>query len=228
MTSPARAMPEVPAQRWPVASTVVIFALAVIGTLAFAILNSAWAEWIQARLATSSDLVNGLAFSAFPLVVGGLIVAISPRRFGIGLGTTLDKWRLVLLLTLAMAVFAAAALTLVGSNPFRGANPIIQVVAVPLSEELVFRGVLFTLVLAALSRVHASGRALWLAAVVSGVAFGIGHLNNLSSYDATFVVAQAVYASVLGMAGGWLRARTSSVLPPILMHAAVNLVALVY
>jgi len=127
-----------------------------------------------------------------------------------------------------MSVFAAAALTLVGSNPFRGANPIIQVVAVPLSEELVFRGVLFTLVLGALSRVHPSGRALWLAVVISGVAFGIGHLNNLGSYDATFVVAQSVYASVLGVAGGWLRGRTSSVLPPILMHAAVNLVALVY
>jgi len=221
-------MPEVPARQSPVAPTLVLFVVAVIGVLGFAILNSAWADWVQARLATSSDLVNGLAFSAFPIIVGGLVVAISPRRFGIQLGTTFDRWRLVLVLTLAMSVFAAAALTLVGSNPFRGANPIIQVVAVPLSEELVFRGVLFTLVLGALSRVHPSGRALWLAVVISGVAFGIGHLNNLGSYDATFVAAQAVYASVLGVAGGWLRARTSSVLPPILMHAAVNLVALVY
>ncbi len=172
--------------------------------------------------------MNGVAFSAFPLVLGALVVAASPRRFGVQLGTTLGRWRLVLLLTLAMSIFAAGALTLVGSNPFRGANPIIQVVAVPLSEELVFRGVLFTLVLSALSRVHPSGRALWLAAVISGVAFGIGHLNNLGSYDATFVVAQAVYASVLGVAGGWLRAATSSLLPPFVMHAAVNLVALVY
>jgi membrane protease YdiL (CAAX protease family) len=228
MTSQAHAMPKVPARRSPIASTVVILAFALIGALAFAILNSTWADWIQARLATSSELVNGLAFSAFPLVVGGLIVATSPRRFGIQLGTTLDRWRLVALLTLAMSVFAAAALTLIGSNPFRGANPIIQVVAVPLSEELVFRGVLFALVLGALSRVHPSGRALWIAAVISGVAFGVGHLNNLGSYDATFVAGQAVYASVLGVAAGWLRARTSSILPPILMHAAVNLVALVY
>jgi membrane protease YdiL (CAAX protease family) len=157
MTSHARTMPGNLARRSPVASTVVIVVLAVIGALAFAILNSAWADWIQARLATSSDLVNGLAFSAFPLVVGGLIVAASPRRFGIQLGTTLDRWRLVLLLTLATSAFAAAALTLIGSNPFRGANPIIQVLAVPLSEELVFRGVLFALVLGALSHVHPSG-----------------------------------------------------------------------
>jgi membrane protease YdiL (CAAX protease family) len=228
MASHARAILEVPTRRSPIASTVLIFALAVVGTLAFAILNSAWADWIQARLDTSSDLVNGLAFSAFPLVIGGAVVAANPRRFGIQVGTTPDRWRLVLLLTLAMSVFAAAALTLIGSNPFRGANPVIQVIAVPLSEELVFRGVLFALVLGALSRVHASGRALWLAAVISGVAFGIGHLNNLGSYDAIFVVGQAVYASILGVAAGWLRARTSSILPPILMHAAVNLVALVY
>jgi membrane protease YdiL (CAAX protease family) len=235
MASQARALPS-PApsptpsvRRSPVAWTVGISVLAVIGTLAFAIANSAWADWIQPRLATSSDLVNGLAFSAFPLVVGAVVVAFGgPRRFGIQLGTTLDRWRLVLLLTLAMSAFAAAALTLVGSNPFRGANAIVQAVAVPLSEELIFRGVLFTLVLAALRRVHGPGRALWLAVWISGVAFGIGHLNNLGSYDATFVVAQAAYASVLGVAGGWLRAATSSILPPVLMHAAVNLVALVY
>jgi membrane protease YdiL (CAAX protease family) len=228
MTTHARTVPSPSVQRSAVASTVGILILAVIGTLAFAIANSAWADWIQARLATTSDLVNGLAFSAFPFVIGAVVVAFNPRAFGIQLGTTLDRWRLILLLTFAMCVFAAAALTLVGSSPFRGAEPIVQVVAVPVSEELVFRGVLFTLVLGALRRVHAPGRALWLAVVISGVAFGIGHLNNLGSYDATFVVAQAAYASVLGVAGGWLRASTSSILPPVLMHAAVNLVALYF
>lgn len=228
MTTHARAVPSPSVPRSPVLSTVGILTVAVIGTLAFAVANSAWADWIHPRLSTSSDLVNGLAFSTFPLVIGALVVAVNPRGFGLQLGTTLDRWRLVVALTLAMCAFAAAALILIGSNPFRGANPIIQVVAVPLSEELVFRGVLFTVVLGALRRVHAPGRALWLAAVISGVAFGIGHLNNLGNYDATFVVAQAAYASVLGVAGGWLRASTSSLLPPILMHAAVNLVALIY
>jgi membrane protease YdiL (CAAX protease family) len=228
MTTHARAVPSPSVERSTVAPTAVISVLAIVGTLAFAAANSAWADGIQARLATSSDLVNGLAFSAFPLVIGAVVVAFNPRGFGLQLGTTLDRWRLVLLLTLAMCVFAAVALILIGSNPFRGANPVIQVVAVPVSEELVFRGVLFTLVLGALRRVHAPGRALWLAVVIGGVAFGIGHLNNLGSYDATFVVAQAAYASVLGVAGGWLRASTSSILPPILMHAAVNLVALIY
>jgi membrane protease YdiL (CAAX protease family) len=221
-------MPSASASRSSAAGTAAVGIFAVIGTLAFAIANSAWADWVQARLATTSDLVNGLAFSAFPLVIGAMVVAFNPRGFGIQLGTSVDRWRLVLLVTLAMSAFAAGALTLVGSNPFRGADPIVQVVAVPISEELVFRGVLFALVLGALRRLHAPGRALWLAVVISGAAFGIGHLNNLGSYDATFVVGQAAYASVLGMAGGWLRASTSSLLPPILMHAAVNLVALVY
>lgn len=209
-------------------STVAIFVLAVIGTLVFAVANSAWADWIQARLATSSDLVNGLAFSAFPLVIGGLIVARDPRRFGVQVGTTLDRWRLLLVLTCAMSAFAAGALLLIGSNPFRGANPIIQVIAVPVSEELIFRGVLFTLVLGALARVHPPGRAMWLAAVISGVAFGIGHLNNLGSYDAMFVVAQAAYATVLGLAAGWLRASTTSIVGPVVMHSTVNLVALYF
>lgn len=210
----------------PAAATAGIFALAVAATFAFAFANSAWADWIQVRIGSGSDLLNGLAFSAFPLAVGLVVTGWAPRRFGLQLGTTKDRWRLVVLLTLAMSAFAAGALALVGSNPFRGADPVVQVLAVPISEELVFRGVLFTAVLAVLTRFHPSGRALVLAVVVSGVAFGLGHLNNLGSYDATFVVLQAVYAMILGCAAGWLRAATSSVLAPILMHAAVNLVAL--
>jgi membrane protease YdiL (CAAX protease family) len=228
MTTRAGAMPSPSALRSTAASTVAISILAVVGTLVFAVANSAWADWIQARLATSSDLVNGLAFSAFPLVIGALIGVVDPRRFGVQVGTTLARWRLLLVLTCAMSAFAAGALLLIGSNPFRGANPIIQVIAVPVTEELIFRGVLFTLVLGALARAHPPGRAVWLAVMISGVAFGIGHLNNLGSYDATFVVAQAAYASILGVAAGWLRASSSSIVAPVVMHATVNLVALMF
>jgi membrane protease YdiL (CAAX protease family) len=227
MTSGTQALRADAAVRSPAAATAAILALATIATLAFAAANSAWADWIHARLASDSALVNGLAFSAFPLVVAVAVAATNPRGFGIQLGTTLDRWRLALVLILGMSALAAAALLFIGTNPFRGADPIVQVGAVPLSEELLFRGVLFTLVLGALRRVHPSDRALWLAAVISGVAFGIGHLNNLGSYDATFVLAQAAFASVLGVAAGWLRASTSSVVAPIVMHAAVNLIALV-
>ena len=208
-----------------VVETLLVGVVAVIGVLAFALANSAWAEWIHARLASDSELLNGLAFSAFPLVLGAAVVAWAPRQFGLTMGSALARWRLVLILSLAMAAFAAAALALVGSNPFRGANFVVEVIGVPVSEELVFRGVLFTLVLAALRRLHAPGRALWLAVVISGIAFGAGHLNNLSSYDAGFVVPQAIYASILGLTAGWLRASTASLLPPVFMHAFVNLVA---
>ena len=223
----ATAVREAGSPGWlPAVGTGVVSVLAVGGALLFAVANSAWAGWIHARLASGSELVNGVAFSAFPMAVGLLVAAWAPNRFGLRLGSTLDRWRLIALLTLAMTAFAAAALALVGSNPFRGADLVVQVLAVPISEELVFRGVLFTLVLGGMLRLHRPGRALWLAVLISGVAFGVAHLNNLGSYDTTFVVLQAVYASILGCAAGWLRAATSSVLPPILMHAVVNLVAL--
>jgi membrane protease YdiL (CAAX protease family) len=40
-----------------------------------------------------------------------------------------------------------------------------------------------------------AGRATLLAMVVSGVAFGLAHLNNLGYYDATFVLFQSSYAT---------------------------------
>jgi membrane protease YdiL (CAAX protease family) len=207
--------------------TIVVLLGAVAVSAAFAWANTRYAEWIAAITKTQSPLARGLLFSALPLVLGVLIAARRPRAFGLQVGDSVRRWGVVTITTVALCAVAAIALAMMPSNPFGSSNFVIQAIAVPVSEELVFRGLLFTWVLALLVRFHTPSKATVLAVLISGLAFGVAHLNNLGSYNSTFVLLQTAYAIVLGITAGQLRAVTHSLLPPIVLHAAINIVALV-
>lgn len=78
------------------------------------------------------------------------------------------------------------------------------VVVGPLAEELVFRGIIQTRLLRAMPP--------WTAVVLQAVLFGIIHGTPI----------QIVYALLLGLALGFLRSRTGSILPGFAAHAAFN------
>ena len=78
------------------------------------------------------------------------------------------------------------------------------VVIGPLAEELVFRGIIQTRLLRAMPT--------WTAVVLQAVLFGIIHGTPI----------QIVYALLLGLALGFLRCRTGSILPGFAAHAAFN------
>jgi membrane protease YdiL (CAAX protease family) len=215
----------IPRRQNAVPATIGVLIGAVGVSAAFAWSNTRYAEWITTVAGTESQLGEGLLFSAFPLALGLSIAVWRPPVFGLQLGESLLRWRVVMSTTVALCAVAAVALARMQSNPFSGADLVVQALAVPVSEELVFRGVLFTLVLSSLSRVHTAHNATVLAVLISGVAFGLAHLNNLNSYDSMFVFLQTANATVLGIAAGHLRAVTHSVYPAIVLHAAVNLVA---
>jgi membrane protease YdiL (CAAX protease family) len=98
------------------------------------------------------------------------------------------------------------------------------VITVPLVEEIMWRGIVFAVTLAALKRVLPEGRSGMLAAVFSGVCFGLLHSTNaLFGYPLVFVALQTVNATVWGIVYGIARAKTGSVYPSIVLHAAMNL-----
>ena len=77
-------------------------------------------------------------------------------------------------------------------------------VAAPLTEELMFRGVIQTQLERAMP--------VWAAVVVQAVLFGVVHGTPI----------QMVYAFLLGLVFGFLRSRTGSILPGFAAHAAFN------
>ena len=78
------------------------------------------------------------------------------------------------------------------------------VVMGPLAEELVFRGIIQTRLLRAMPS--------WTAVVLQATLFAIIHGTPI----------QIVYALLLGLALGFLRSRTGSILPGLAAHAAFN------
>jgi membrane protease YdiL (CAAX protease family) len=88
------------------------------------------------------------------------------------------------------------------------ANFAVVAAMAPLTEELTFRGLGFSLL-------ERHGR--WLAIVVVGVAFGLAH----------GLVQALPELALFGCALAWLRARTGSVLPGMLLHAVFNALALI-
>lgn len=77
-------------------------------------------------------------------------------------------------------------------------------VAAPLAEELMFRGVIQTRLERAMP--------VWAAVVLQAVLFGVVHGTPI----------QMAYAFLLGVAFGFLRSRTGSILPGVAAHAAFN------
>lgn len=75
----------------------------------------------------------------------------------------------------------------------------------PLAEELVFRAMLF--------RTLRKGFCFWGAALISGAAFGIYHMN----------LVQGIYATLLGVLLAWFYEKTNSLLGCYLFHFLFNL-----
>lgn len=76
-------------------------------------------------------------------------------------------------------------------------------VLTPIGEEMLFRGVLFTLL---------SRYGVWLAAILSSIVFALSHGLNLSTPVAILV----------GLAAAWLMHKTKSIWPGVVVHAVNN------
>lgn len=86
-----------------------------------------------------------------------------------------------------------------------GLLPAVSIVLMgPLAEELMFRGVIQTRLVRAMPA--------WIAVVLQAVLFGVTHGTPI----------QMAYAFLIGLALGFLRSRTGSILPGFAAHAAFN------
>lgn len=86
--------------------------------------------------------------------------------------------------------------------------------ATPFTEELLFRGVLLSTL--------ARRMPLWIAIVTSAVLFGLAHLPSFG-----FVWYAIPALVLLGVVSAWLRVRTGSLYPSIVLHATNNLIAVI-
>lgn len=197
-------------------------------SLAIALTNQPYFELVNQWVGATGPVARGAVYSSYLLLIGVAITVWRPRAFGLCVGNSFRRWRLVVGAAAGMAALTAVVLLAVSPTPYAEASWVNEVVIVPLTEELVFRAVVFSALLAAMSRLHAPAAAALLAIGISAVAFGLGHATNLFWLPATFVVPQVVYAVVIGLVAAFVMLRTRSVYPSMLVHAAVNAVVVAF
>jgi membrane protease YdiL (CAAX protease family) len=201
-------------------------------SLGVAFTNESYFQLISRLIPVSPDhlLLRGALFSSYLLLISAPFVVWRPRFFGLQRGEITRHMRLIAVVTVGFALFTALSVSLTGGTPYSGrnlANLINEVIIVPASEELFFRGLVFAALLAGMRRLYPERQATWLAISVAGVSFGAAHLGNffVTSLALSFVLPQAIFASLLGIGCCYLMAKTQSLFPAVLLHAVVNLVA---
>ena len=205
-------------------ATLLVLVAASAASLIVALANQPYFDLVNGALRLQDPVGRGAVFSSYLLLLGGAVVTWRPRAFGLQIGASLAHWQTIVVVVGGLVAVTTVALLLTGPTPYSDAAAINEIVIVPFTEELVFRGVALTALLAVLGRFHAPQRTLVLAVVINAVAFGAAHGANLSSFSPSFVLPQIAFATVVGGAAAYLMAATRSVYPAMVAHAAVNAV----
>lgn len=197
-----------------------------IGTAAFslgiAFASKPIADFLYFHVVRVDDpALNALEFAAFPLALAFGVTLWRPRFYGLQVGHTLARWRLIIVSLVVVGVIVGAYVLLGNRTPWdsRGA---VNFTVVPLYEELLFRGILFSLVLAYARRQFPETRSVGIAIVASALGFGLGHAANGFTVGWSFALFQVAYATLFGLLAGYNRAKTDSIIAPVLLHALMN------
>ena len=134
------------------------------------------------------------------------------KRWGLSGGIGLRYWPAMLPAWIAAAI---AALQFTFDIPVEQVAGWLTVgLTVAVGEEIVFRGIVFDALVPHGTR---------LAIVASAVLFGVTHLIGLEAgKDWHMVLAQAGFATGLGLCFGWVRAATGSLWPGIIAHTIMD------
>lgn len=225
-----------------------VFALLVTPLVALALWTSNERQWGPAALFISllalDDLATilPLAFDALDVVGGrwnweGKVLSaawavlflalgsVSFREAGVTLHQRNGSVRPAVLATLALTAASFGIGVAFGGGSFRAETLAFQLTMPGLAEELVYRGVFIALLHQALytdpsTRTNDAGRR-W-PVVITAVAFGAWHGLSVDAGQVGFDALAASFPFIGGLAYGWLRERTGSLLFPVLAHNAGN------
>lgn len=125
-------------------------------------------------------------------------------------------------LIMAFMIFASINQGLKLNSAFNIIIFILCMILVGISEELSCRALIAQ---SLLEHCGASKKALWKAAIISGLLFGLLHLFNMKSQDPTSTIAQAIMASTTGIMYAAIYFRSGNIYTLILLHALNDIAA---
>lgn len=198
-------------------------------------IDHAWVPFLDARfpkVGTSTGLATlwGIASRAVWIVFILPMVILKPGFFGFKVGSTFKHYRMLLVMLAVNCGVIAAYLTLTGGTPYSGNQwAITEVITVPVVEESIWRGLVFVLLLSGFQMIYSAKTSARLSVVLCGLVFGALHLNNLyAGVPLQFVLIQSLSAMLWGVMYSIARLKTDSVYPAMFLHAAMNLVVILF
>lgn len=167
--------------------------------------------------------INDIFSDAVLLFVAFMPIVWAPRFFGYQIGSISKHWKMLLAMT---AFFIGAPLLyrlIIGETPFGANTWFFEGVVVPLAEEGLMRGILFSMLVWGFRDMYKESTAGWLTVIFSTLIFSTAHLNNLGQYPTGFILFQVGFSTIVGLAFGYTRMKTDSIFPAIILHALFNL-----
>jgi membrane protease YdiL (CAAX protease family) len=191
-----------------------------------------WLQWMAQLFPNAVPNWWGLVSRGHMLLLGLMVLVIwrNPGLFGFQIGKMFQSWKMLLILLVLNCGIVGGYLALSGGSPYSDNEWLLtETVWVPIIEELIWRGVVFTLLFTGLQKFYPERTSSTLAVWIGGVVFGLLHANNLLyGVPLVFVAVQTLNAVVWGVAYSYARAKTESIYPPILLHAAMNFIVVLF
>lgn len=220
----------------PIGPTLLIVLALAIFALLFALIDTTYFKFADARFPNVGDshelaTLWGVVSRAYLIVLMIPLIVWRRHQFGFQLGQIRSHWRLLLIMLIANCGIIAGYLWLSNSStPYSGNQWLItEVITVPIVEEAVWRGLVLTVLLLMFRKFYPEKTSSHLAVWLSGLAFGVLHANNIAAgVPAIFVAIQVLNATIWGVVYGYARTQTNSVYPSMFLHAAMNLVVVLF
>lgn len=202
----------------------------------FVVVDQAYNRFISARfpdvgISAWSATIYGIVSRAHIILFVLPFILWRPRLIGFQIGKTRLYWRMLLVMLIANCGIVGGYLWLTdGGTPYSANQWLVtEVITVPVVEEVFWRGLVFIGLWLAFRKLYRENSANHLAVWASGIAFGLLHVGNaLVGVPIAFVAVQVLNAVIWGVVYGYARAKTESIYPPILLHAAMNLVVVLF
>ena len=167
--------------------------------------------------------LNDILSDVVLLFLGLMPVFWARRFFGYQMGDIAKHWKLLFGLALFFIGAPLIYRLVAGSTPFGANTWFFEGVVVPLAEESLFRGILFSSMLWGFGQLYPERTAKTWTLILSTIVFASSHLNNLGHYPTGFILFQVGFSLILGLAFGYSLLKTRSIYPAFALHALFNL-----
>jgi membrane protease YdiL (CAAX protease family) len=182
--------------------------------------------YLLSRVGWLLSLLSSQVVYALPLVGAVtvlLLVFWSPNAFGLRLGSHRKVWWIYLACGALYSIYWLWGWQAFPNEVLSQAEPS-QYLLTPFTEELLFRGFMYGVLVDMYPSSEASPRWISKPVLFTAILFGLGHFESIYAIGWGWGLGYMGFTFLAGLVMGYVRRRSGSVLGPFVMHAVGNFI----